>query len=41
MAKGHRSQIKKTRNIETKDKRPHASAKFAFPPQRPKLSWIR
>jgi len=28
MAKGHRSQIKKTRNVETKDKRPHASARF-------------
>ncbi|MBS4959940.1 MAG: 50S ribosomal protein L22 [Clostridiales bacterium] len=28
MAKGHRSQIKRTRNIETKDKRPQASAKY-------------
>ena len=28
MAKGHRSQIKKDRNIETKDKRPQATAKY-------------
>ena len=28
MAKGHRSQIKKQRNIDTKDKRPQASAKY-------------
>lgn len=28
MAKGHRSQIKKQRNVETKDKRPQASAKY-------------
>lgn len=28
MAKGHRSQYKKERNIETKDKRPQASAKY-------------
>lgn len=28
MAKGHRSQIKKTRNIEQKDKRPKAVAKY-------------
>ncbi len=28
MAKGHRSQIKKERNIDTKDRRPQASAKY-------------
>lgn len=28
MAKGHRSQLKKTRNEENREKRPHASAKF-------------
>jgi len=28
MAKGHRSQIKKERNIATKERRPHASAKY-------------
>ena len=28
MAKGHRSQIKKERNIEKKKKRPHASVKY-------------
>ena len=28
MAKGHRSQLKKERNIETKDKRPQATAKY-------------
>lgn len=28
MAKGHRSQIKKERNVATKDKRPQASAKY-------------
>jgi large subunit ribosomal protein L22 len=28
MAKGHRSQIKKERNIATKDKRPQATAKY-------------
>ena len=28
MAKGHRSQIKKQRNIDTKDKRPQAHAKY-------------
>lgn len=28
MAKGHRSQIKKERNIATKDKRPQAHAKY-------------
>ena len=28
MAKGHRSQIKKQRNIENKDKRPQATAKY-------------
>jgi len=28
MAKGHRSQIKKERNIVTKDKRPQATAKY-------------
>ena len=28
MAKGHRSQIKKERNIETKDRRPQATAKY-------------
>jgi len=28
MAKGHRSQIKKERNVETKDRRPHAIAKY-------------
>ena len=28
MAKGHRSQIKKERNIATQEKRPHASAKY-------------
>ena len=28
MAKGHRSQIKKERNIETQEKRPHATAKY-------------
>ena len=28
MAKGHRSQIKKNRNIESKDKRPQATAKY-------------
>lgn len=28
MAKGHRSQIKRQRNIETKDNRPQASAKY-------------
>ena len=29
MAKGHRSQIKKERNEETKDKRPRATVKYA------------
>ena len=28
MAKGHRSQIKKERNIATQEKRPHASVKY-------------
>ena len=28
MAKGHRSQIKKERNIDTKDRRPQASVKY-------------
>ena len=28
MAKGHRSQIKKERNIATQEKRPHATAKY-------------
>ena len=28
MAKGHRSQIKKERNLATKDKRPQATAKY-------------
>lgn len=28
MAKGHRTKIKKERNIETKEKRPHATAKY-------------
>ena len=28
MAKGHRSQVKKQRNIENKDKRPQATAKY-------------
>ncbi len=28
MAKGHRSQIKKQRNIENRDKRPQATAKY-------------
>ena len=28
MAKGHRSQIKKERNIVTQEKRPHATAKY-------------
>lgn len=28
MAKGHRTKLKKERNIETKDKRPQASAKY-------------
>ena len=28
MAKGHRSQIKKERNITTQEKRPHATAKY-------------
>ena len=28
MAKGHRSQVKKQRNVETKDKRPQATAKY-------------
>ena len=28
MAKGHRSQVKKQRNIDSKDKRPQATAKY-------------
>ena len=28
MAKGHRTRIKRDRNIETKEKRPHASARY-------------
>lgn len=28
MAKGHRSQIKKQRNLDNREKRPHASAKY-------------
>ena len=28
MAKGHRSQVKKERNIATQEKRPHATAKY-------------
>lgn len=28
MAKGHRSQVKKERNVETKDRRPQAHAKY-------------
>ncbi len=28
MAKGHRSQIKRERNLQTKDKRPQATAKY-------------
>ena len=32
MAKGHRSQIKKERNIATQEKRPHASVKYTGMP---------
>ena len=42
MAKGHRSQIKKERNIATQEKRPHATAKYVgIPATKAKSFWIR
>ena len=37
MAKGHRSQIKKERNIATQEKRPHATAKYVGIPATAKI----